>query len=244
MISLTTLAVALLASTPTAAPASGTEAALHLEERVDGTAPGTDELRQIGTNRIWITKDRVRVERGSAVEIYDARAGQFVSIDERAKTWYAVPADALRKSVMVPPASVAGMAVDEEGDPVVPEVAFRRTKSGAWEATEPDVQGARTTMWFEKGHPMAWTDLQRVVRAVFVGEDSPLASWFDQAEKMEGWPVRVERVSPGRRLRIELTKSERTLVDPAIFAAPGAGYTRVSDPSGFTLVAPAAGSPR
>lgn len=51
--------------------------------------------------------------------------------------------------------------------------------------------------------------------------------------EMEGWPV-----------RIELTKSERTLVDPAIFAAPGVGYTRVSDPSGFTLVTPAAGSRR
>ena len=121
---------------------------------------------------------------------------------------------------------------------MVPEVAFRQSKSGAWEATELDVQGARTTMWFEKGHPMVWTDLQRVVRAVFVGEGSPLASWFDQAEKMEGWPVRIERVSPGRRMRIELTKSERTLVDPAIFRAPGTGYTRVSDPSGFTLVAP------
>lgn len=246
MISLTTFAFAILASSPTAATAAGTEPAIHLEERVEATAPGSAELRQIGTNRIWITKDRVRVERGSAVQIYDARIGQFVSIDERTKTWYSVPAEALHRSVMVPPASVAGMTVDEDGAPKVPAVAFRKAKSGAWEATEPDVQGARTTLWFEKklDPELEWMDLQRVVRAVFVGDGSPLASWFDQAEKMEGWPVRIERVSPGRRMRTELTKSERTLVDSAIFAAPGAGYTRVSDPSGFTRAAPAPRSRR
>ena len=235
-----------------ASEAAASETAVYLEERVESVSPG-GETKVLGRNRIWITKDRVRVERGSSVQVYDARSGFFLSIDGRAKTWYRVPADALRRSVMVAPDAMIGMTVDAEGDPAVPEAAFRKTErretvggrtATVWETAEPDVLGAKTTLWFAGGLPVQWTDLQRVVRDVFVGEASPLGSWFDQAAKMEGWPVRIDRVSKGRLVRTELLTVERRDVAPSLFEEPGAGYTRVSDPSGFTYVAPPARSER
>lgn len=188
-----------------------------------------------------------RVEMGSAVQIYDANNGFFLAIDERSKTWYQVPAEALRRSDMVAPASSLGIGVDEDGSPRVPEMAFRKSaraesigtwkKAEVWEAVEPDVRGAKATLWCARDFPLRWSSLQDVVRQVFGGTESPHDGWFDQAARLPGWPVRVEQTSPGRRMRVEVTRVEPATVAPALFQPPGDGYQHVSDPSGFTTAA-------
>lgn len=221
-----------------ALPAS--EVGILIDEKVEvGLAVGP--LQEVSRNRTWITDRRVRIESGSKIQIYDAAGGRYTMIDGRTRTWYSVSSERLHQNTMVPPTALIGMAVDEEGDPAVPASAFRKVgiemidgaRTQLWETTAPDVEDGRTRLWFSTSSPARWRDLQSVVRSVFVGANSHIGGWFDQVEKIDGYPLRIERVTPRYRMVTSLVAMKRVPINDSLFEEPSTGFEKTRDPSGL-----------
>jgi len=192
----------------------------------------------------WITADRVRVEDGTQIRIYDAGAGRYVALDRPTKTWYEQERHALADSSMVSADAYFGISIDEAtGGPRVPSQVFRRTgrthewqdrDAAEWVATEPDVEGATDHLWMAP-ESIGWKDLLRVVHDVYCERDCALDPWYAQAEALPGWPVRIQRVADDGTQTTTVTAIEAVDVPDAAFDVP-AGWTRVADPAGLSDV--------
>ena len=219
---------------PTLASAAEKFEAVEVVERVEAARPG-DALREIGTNRIVITKGRARIQNGLVANIYDAEASRYTVLHSKTSEWFSVDAARLRPSGVVPPAAVLGMGVDADtGNPVVPETAFRlilRTGNrSTWQTTTPAYDGSIATMTFDETSIASWAALETLVFDVFTEASSPLRSWLRQVSKMRGYPIEVDQNGPRGELRTTVVSMRRISVSEDEFTAPST-YTETSDPN-------------
>lgn len=233
----TLLAAAFLAAPPTPAPAARpTPDTIHVEERIEaGSLPA---LEEVGVRKTWIQGDRVRIETGKRVEIYDAARGRWKMIDTESGVWTDATRDRLAKSEAVPMTAIVGLTVDDSGEPRVPEGAFEKTgahepvgswkSTEVWRATQPDPEGGEGALWIARGGGIpSWSALHRVAIALFPGAGDSMKRYLKQVDALGGWPVRIERRNGTRVIRYTVVRITRIDAEPGLFDPPTAGMRRV-----------------
>lgn len=212
--------------------------AVYVEDRIEAGL-SAEALVTVGVRKTWVLADRVRIEDGKRVEIYDAKRGLFRMFDMESRQWTEATRERLAGQGAVPRTAIVGMSLDDALEPRVAESPFvkrsERAKIGAWSAeawraTEPDPEGGRGTLWIARDAGAAWADLQRVAIALFPGTRDTMARYLREVEALGGWPVRIERTNGERLLRYTVTTIERVPAPDSLFEDVPAGFERVPFP--------------
>lgn len=198
--------------------------------------PAPDALELKGSRKTWILPDRIRIETGKRIEIFDGKRGVWRMFDTEKRVFTEATRERLAAAEAVPMSAIVGLSVDEAGEPHVPDPAFAKTgerleigswNTEAWRATARDPEGGEGSVWIARGVEAQWADLHRVSISLFPGAGDTMKRYLQQVEALGGWPVRIERKSASTLIRYTVTRIERVKVGPAMFEEMPTGFKKV-----------------
>lgn len=220
---------------PASSPVSSLIEAVYIEERID-VGPSSRALELKGSRKTWILPDRIRIETGKRIEIFDGKRGVWRMFDTEKRVFAEATRERLASAEAVPMTAIVGLSVDDAGEPQVAEPAFKKTgarleigswNADAWRATASDPEGGEGTVWIAGDVGAQWADLHRVTISLFPGAGDTMKRYLKQVEALGGWPVRIERTNGSTLIRYTVTKIERVKVDPSLFEEMPKGLKKV-----------------